>query len=52
MILFGVSLNVISKVIGRAYKERDPKPIQAEALEQKEKGMDYIEKIQKGGKDK
>ncbi|MGW8159120.1 MAG: dihydropteroate synthase [Desulfoprunum sp.] len=43
MILFGESLNVISKVIGKAYKERDPKPIQAEALEQKEKGMDYID---------
>ena len=43
MILFGESLNVISTVIGRAYKERDPKPIQAEALEQKEKGMDYID---------
>ncbi|MDR3631377.1 MAG: dihydropteroate synthase [Desulfocapsaceae bacterium] len=43
MILFGESLNVISKVIGRAYRERDPKPIQAEALEQKAKGMDYID---------
>jgi 5-methyltetrahydrofolate corrinoid/iron sulfur protein methyltransferase len=43
MILFGESLNVISTVIGRAYRERDPKPIQAEALEQKEKGMDYID---------
>lgn len=43
MILFGESLNVISKVIGKAYRERDPKPIQAEALEQKEKGMDYID---------
>lgn len=43
MILFGESLNVISKVIGKAFRERDPKPIQAEALEQKEKGMDYID---------
>ncbi len=43
MILFGESLNVISKVIGRAYRERDAKPIQAEALEQKAKGMDYID---------
>jgi 5-methyltetrahydrofolate corrinoid/iron sulfur protein methyltransferase len=43
MILFGESLNVISKVIGKAYRERDPKPIQAEVLEQKEKGMDYID---------
>lgn len=43
MILFGESLNVISKVIGAAYKARDPKPIQEEALDQKEKGMDYID---------
>ena len=43
MILFGESLNVISKKIGRAFKERDPKPIQEEALEQKELGMDYID---------
>ncbi len=43
MILFGESLNVISKTIGKAFKERDPKPLQEEALEQKEKGMDYID---------
>jgi 5-methyltetrahydrofolate corrinoid/iron sulfur protein methyltransferase len=43
MILFGESLNVISTKIGRAFRERDPKPIQEEALEQKEKGMDYID---------
>ncbi len=43
MLLIGESLNVISKKIGRAYKERDPKPIQEEALLQKEKGMDYID---------
>ena len=43
MILFGESLNVISKKIGAAYKERDPKPIQEEALEQKKLGMDYID---------
>ncbi|HBH30665.1 MAG TPA: dihydropteroate synthase [Desulfofustis sp.] len=43
MILFGESLNVISKKIGAAFKDRDPKPIQEEALEQKEKGMDYID---------
>lgn len=43
MILFGESLNVISKVIGRAFKERDPKPIQEEVQEQIEKGMDYID---------
>jgi 5-methyltetrahydrofolate corrinoid/iron sulfur protein methyltransferase len=43
MILIGESLNVISRKIGMAFKERDPKPIQQEALEQKEKGMDYID---------
>lgn len=43
MILFGESLNVISKVIGKAYRERDAKPIQAECLEQKKLGMDYID---------
>lgn len=43
MYLIGESLNVISRKIGRAYKERDPKPIQEEALFQREKGMDYID---------
>ncbi|KJS33348.1 MAG: dihydropteroate synthase [Desulfatitalea sp. BRH_c12] len=43
MLLIGESLNVINKKIGRAFKERDPKPIQEEALFQKEKQMDYID---------
>lgn len=43
MLLIGESLNVISKKIGTAFKERDPKPIQEEALDQKAKGMDYID---------
>ena len=43
MLLIGESLNVISRNIGRAFKERDPKPIQEEALDQKAKGMDYID---------
>ncbi len=43
MLLIGESLNVISRKIGRAFKERDPKPIQEEALFQREKGMDYID---------
>ena len=43
MLLIGESLNVISTKIGRAFKERDPKPLQEEALLQKEKGMDYID---------
>ncbi len=43
MFLIGESLNVISTKIGRAYKERDPGPIQEEALHQKKMGMDYID---------
>jgi 5-methyltetrahydrofolate corrinoid/iron sulfur protein methyltransferase len=43
MLLIGESLNVISKKIGAAFKARDPKPIQEEALFQKENGMDYID---------
>ncbi|RUA02413.1 MAG: dihydropteroate synthase [Deltaproteobacteria bacterium] len=43
MLLIGESLNVISTKIGRAFKEKDPKPIQEEALFQKEKGMDVID---------
>ncbi|MGM0453779.1 MAG: dihydropteroate synthase [Thermodesulfobacteriota bacterium] len=43
MLLIGESLNVMSKKVGTALKERDPKPIQEEAQFQKEKGMDYID---------
>ncbi len=48
MILFGESLNVISTVIGREFKQadpakRNPEPIQKEVVMQKEKGMDYID---------
>jgi len=43
MLCFGESLNVMGTKIGRAFKEMDPKPIQEEALFQKEKGMDYID---------
>jgi 5-methyltetrahydrofolate corrinoid/iron sulfur protein methyltransferase len=43
MYLIGESLNVISTKIGAAFKARDPKPIQEEAIFQKEKGMDYID---------
>ena len=43
MLLIGESLNVISRKIGKAFKERDPKPIQEEALFQKEKAMDFID---------
>ena len=40
MFLIGENLNVISKKIGKAFKERDPDPIQEEALSQHEKGVD------------
>src|SRR6056297_1023769 len=43
MLLIGESLNVMGKTIGAALKARDAKPIQDEALLQKEKGMDYID---------
>jgi 5-methyltetrahydrofolate corrinoid/iron sulfur protein methyltransferase len=48
MILFGESLNVISTVIGKEFKEadpakRNPEVIQKEVLKQKEAGMDYID---------
>lgn len=48
MILFGESLNVISRVIGKEFKEadpakRNPEPIQKEVVQQVELGMDYID---------
>jgi len=48
MILFGESLNVISTVIGKEFKEadpakRNPEPIQKEVQRQIELGMDYID---------
>ena len=43
MKLIGENLNVISKVIGKAFKERDPKPIQEMALAQKKAGDDWID---------
>ncbi|MBF0549342.1 MAG: dihydropteroate synthase [Deltaproteobacteria bacterium] len=43
MKMIGESLNVISKKIGQAYKDRDPGPIQEEALEQKRLRADYID---------
>lgn len=41
--VIGESLNVIGKEIGRGFRERDPKPIQEEALFQKSKGVDWID---------
>lgn len=43
MLLIGENLNVISRVIGKAFKEMDPGPIAEEAKRQKEKGMDWID---------
>lgn len=43
MFLIGENLNVISRVIGKAFKEKDPRPIAEEAKRQKEKGMDWID---------
>ena len=43
MYLIGENLNVIDRVIGKAYKERDPGPIAEEAKKQKEQGMDWID---------
>ncbi len=43
MLMIGENLNVISRVIGKAFKEKDPRPIAEEARRQKEKGMDWID---------
>lgn len=43
MLLIGENLNVISTVIGKAFKEKDPGPIAEEAKSQKEKNMDWID---------
>jgi 5-methyltetrahydrofolate corrinoid/iron sulfur protein methyltransferase len=43
MLLIGESLNVINRVIGKAFKEKDPVPIAEEAKRQKAAGMDWID---------
>ena len=43
MILIGESINVMSKIIGPALKERDPKPIQELAKAEAEAGVDYLD---------
>jgi len=43
MKMIGENLNVMSKVIGTAFKERDPGPIQEMALAQKKAGDDWID---------
>jgi len=43
MILIGENLNIMSKTLGPAMKERDAKPIQEIAIAQTKQGMDYID---------
>ena len=43
MILIGESINVMSKTIGPALKERNPKPVQELAKAEVEAGMDYLD---------
>ena len=43
MLLIGENLNVINREIGKAFKEKDPGPIAAEAKRQMEKKMDWID---------
>ena len=43
MLLLGENLNVISRVIGKAFKEKNPVPIIEEAKRQQELGMDWID---------
>jgi 5-methyltetrahydrofolate corrinoid/iron sulfur protein methyltransferase len=39
----GENLNVVTKVYGQAMKDRNPKPLQKVALEEAEKGVDFID---------
>ena len=43
MKLIGENLNVMKTIIGKAFKERNPEPIQRMALAEKEAGMDWID---------
>src|SRR4030043_182023 len=43
MLLIGENLNVINRVIGKAFKEKDPGPIAEEAKRQKEKNVDWVD---------
>ena len=43
MILIGENINVMSKTIGPALKERNPKPIQELARAEAEAGVDYLD---------
>lgn len=43
MILIGENLNIMSKTLGPAMKERDAKPIQEMAIAETKQGVDYID---------
>lgn len=43
MILIGENLNVMSKTLGPAMKERNAKPLQEMAIQETKQGMDYID---------
>ncbi len=43
MILIGENINIMSKTIGQALKERDPKPVQELAKAEAEAGVDYLD---------
>ena len=43
MILIGESINIMSKTIGPAMKERNPKPVQDMALAELNGGVDYLD---------
>ncbi len=43
MILIGESINIMSKTLGPAMRERDPKPIQEMAIAETKAGADYLD---------
>ncbi len=43
MVLIGENINIMSKIIGPALKERNPKPIQELARAEDEAGVDYLD---------
>lgn len=43
MILIGENINVMSKIVGPALKERNPGPIQELVKAEVEAGMDYLD---------
>lgn len=43
MILIGESINIMSKSIGPAMRERNPKPVQDMAIAETEAGVDYLD---------